>query len=95
MCRPSVNDSRSQTKKENNAIRNVTPVCIIEEKYPKDCGSRQAIINVVVKEQFVKVLPDEVRVWAEEWKFRISEEARKLAEDYIQTRKKRQTPQNL
>ena len=41
----------------------------------------------VVKEQFVEVLLDIVRVWVKERKPRTSEEAGKLTEDYRQTRK--------
>ena len=56
-------------------------------KWLKDCGSRQDVLDAVVNEQFVEVLPDEVRVWVKEWKPRTSVEAGKLVEDYIQARK--------
>ena len=55
------------------------------EKWLKDCGDRQAVIDTVVKEQFVEVLPDDVRIFVKERKPRSSdssEEAGKLAEDY-------------
>ena len=54
----------------------------LAEKWLKDCGSRQAVLGTVVKEQLVEVLPDKIRVWVKEWKPRTSEEAEKLAEDY-------------
>ena len=57
------------------------------EKWLKDCGSRQAVVDALVKEQFVEVLLDEVKVWVKERKPRTSEEAGKLAEDYRQARK--------
>ena len=72
---------------------NETPVELLirvqdlAEKWLKDCGSTQAIIDVVVTKQFVDVLPDDVRVWVKERNPRSSEEAGRLAEDYRQTRK--------
>ena len=60
-------------------------VCIqdLAEKWLKDCGSRQAVLDAVVKEQFVEVLPDEIRKsMVKERKPRTNEEAEKLAEDY-------------
>ena len=44
-------------------------------------------VTVVVKEQFVGVLPEEVRVWVKERKPRTTQEAGRLAEDYRQARK--------
>ena len=57
------------------------------EKWLIDCGDRQAVIDTVVKEQFVEVLLDDVRIWVKERKPKSSEEAGKLAEDYRQPRK--------
>ena len=57
------------------------------KKWLKDCGDRQAVIDTVVKEQFVEVLLNNVRIWVKERKPRSSEEAGKLAEDYRQARK--------
>ena len=57
------------------------------EKWLKNYGSRQTVIDAVVTKQFVEVLPDEVRVWVKERKPRSSEEAGRLAEDYRQVRK--------
>ena len=59
----------------------------LTEKWLKDRGNRQAVIDTVVKEQFVEVLPDDVRIWVKERKPRSSEEAGKLVEDYRQARK--------
>ena len=42
---------------------------------------------MVVTEQFVDVLPDNIRVWVKERKPRSSEEAGRLAKDYRQARK--------
>ena len=59
----------------------------LAEKWLKDSGSKQAVLDAVVKEQFMEVLLDDVRVWVKEWKPRTSEEAGKLAEDYRQALK--------
>ena len=72
---------------------NETPVELVirvrdsAEKWLKDCGDRQAVIDTVEKEQFVELLPDDVRIWAKERKPRSGEEAGELAEHYRQARK--------
>ena len=59
----------------------------LAEKWLKDCANRQAVVDAQVKEQFVKVLPEDVKAWVKERKPRTSEEAGRLAEDYRQVRK--------
>ena len=75
-------------KPKENEIPIELVICIwdLAEKWLKDCGSGQAVLDAVMKEQFVEVLPDDVRVWVKEWKLGTSEEAGKLAEDYRQAR---------
>jgi len=49
-------------------LENETPVGLailvkdLVEKWLKGCGDRPAVVDAVVKEQFMKVLPDEVKV---------------------------------
>ena len=74
-------------KEKETPVELVIRIRHLAEKWLKDCGSRQAVLDAVVKEQFVEVLPDKVRVWVKEQKPRTSEEAGKLAEDYRQARK--------
>lgn len=38
----------------------------LAEKWLKDCANRQAVVDVLVKEQFVEVLPEDVKVWVKE-----------------------------
>ena len=45
------------------------------------------MVDVLVKEQLVEVLPEEARVWVKERKPRTTWEAGRLAEDYRQARK--------
>ena len=74
-------------------LENETPVELairvhdLAEKWLKDCGNRAAVEDTVVKEQFIEVLPEEVRVWVKERKPRTTQEAGRLAEDYRQARK--------
>ena len=79
---------RTVKPKENETpVELVIRVRDLAEKWLKDCGDRQAVIDTVVKEQFVELLPDDVRIWAKERKPRSGEEAGELAEDYRQARK--------
>ena len=74
-------------------LENKTPVELaiqvqdLAEKWLKDCGNRAAVVDAVVKEQFIEVLPEKVRVWVKERKPRITQEAGRLAEDYHQAKK--------
>ena len=61
-------------KENETLVELVIRVRDLAEKWLKDCGSRQAVLDAVVKEQFVEVLPDEV-VWVKERKPLTSEEA--------------------
>ena len=76
-----------EPKENETLVELVIQVRDLAEKWLKDCGDRQAVIDTVVKEQFVEVLPDNVRIWVKERKPRSSEEAGKLAENYRQARK--------
>jgi len=51
------------------------------------CADHAAVIDELFMEQFISVLPEEVRVWVKERKPQSSEEAGRLAENYRQTRK--------
>ena len=53
----------AKPKESKTPIELVIRVQDLAEKWHKDCKSRQAIIDAVVTEQFVDVLPDDVRVW--------------------------------
>ena len=56
-------------------------------KWLKDYRNRGDVIDAIVTEQFVNVLPEDVKVWVKERKPKTSEEAGRLAEDYRQARK--------
>ena len=56
-------------------------------KWLKECGTVQEVVDAVVKEQLLRALPDEVRVWVSERKPTTSTAAGRLAEDYLQARR--------
>ena len=76
-----------QPKENETPVELVIRVRDLAEKWLKDCGNRQTVVDTLVMEQFVEVLPDDVRVWVKERKPRTSQEAGRLAEDYRQARK--------
>ena len=51
-----------EPKENRTPVELVIPVRDLAEKWLKDCGDRQAVIDTVVKEQFMEVLPDDVRI---------------------------------
>ena len=66
----------------------------LAENWLKDCGDRQAVIDTVVKEQFMEVLHDDVRIWVKERKPQSSQEAGKLTEDTDKPEKQSCGPQH-
>ena len=76
-----------QPKENETPVELVIRVRDLAEKWLKDCENRQTVVDALVKEQFVEVLPEDVKVWVKERKPRTSEEAGRLAEDYRQARK--------
>jgi len=75
-------------KEKETPVELVIRVRDLAEKWLQGSRDRRAVVDELVKEQFIEVLPDEVRVWVKERKPRTSEEAGRLAEDYRQARKK-------
>ena len=79
--------SDSKAKREQDSSRVGYPSSIFDREMAEIVGIDRPVIYTLVKEQYVEVLLDKVRVWVKEQKPRTSEEAEKLAEDYKQTRK--------
>ena len=76
------------TPKENETpVELVIHVQDLVEKCLKGCAYRTAVVDELVKKQFISVLPEEVRVWVKERKPCSIEEAGRLAENYRQARK--------
>ena len=56
-------------------------------KWLKEHDTRERVIDIIVMEQFITMLPEGIRVWVKEHKSERSMIAGKLAEDYQQARK--------
>ncbi|ETW98513.1 MAG: hypothetical protein ETSY2_42715 [Candidatus Entotheonella gemina] len=56
------------------------------KKWGRECGTLDALFDLMVKEQLLNCLPEEVRVWIRERKPKDSEEAGELAEAFLQAR---------
>ena len=65
----------------------VTRLTDMAAKWLKKCKTRAKVIDMIVMEQFITMLPKEIRVWVKEHKPGTSMIAGKLAEDYQQARK--------
>ena len=57
-------------------------------KWLKEHDTRTKVIDMNIMEQFITMLPEQIRVWVKEHKPETSMIAGKLAEDYQQARKK-------
>ena len=55
-------------KKNETPVELVIRVPDLAEKWLKGRADRAAVVDELVKEQFVDVLPEEVRVWVKERK---------------------------
>ena len=55
-------------------------------KWLKEHDTREKVTDIIVMEQFITMLPEEIRVWVKEYKPETSMIAAKLAEDYQQAR---------
>lgn len=65
----------------------LTRLTDLAEKWLKVKDTRQKVIDNVVQEQFIDMLPEEARVWVKEWKPNSSIEAGKLAKEFRQARR--------
>ena len=75
-------------KKSEESYRELaTRLADLAEKWLKTYQTRAELLDQVVLEQFLKSLPDEVRVFVKERKPTSSEQASKLADDFRQARK--------
>ena len=66
----------------------VTQIKDLVDKWLKKATTRNKVVDAVVKEQSIQVLPEEAKVWVKEHKPDTSEDAGSLAEDFRQARKK-------
>lgn len=64
-------------------------------KWLKSRKSREEVLDQIILEQFLKTLPDDVRVFVRERGPETSTDAAKLADDYLQARKEEQSNRDL
>uniref|UniRef100_A0A1X7TE36 SCAN box domain-containing protein n=1 Tax=Amphimedon queenslandica TaxID=400682 RepID=A0A1X7TE36_AMPQE len=60
----------------------LTWITDLADKWLVSCTTREEVIDCVILEQFVNVLPEEARTWVKERKPRSSREAGQLAENF-------------
>ena len=68
-------------KKNESPMEMLTRITDLTEKWLKSRDTREKVIDTIVKEQFINILPEETKVWVKERKPTTSVEAGKLAED--------------
>ena len=78
---------KTSKRQEGESFRELA-VCLMDlsKKWTKDCNTIEDIREAVVVEQFINILPDNMRIWIKERKPTTSLEAGKLANDYLQAR---------
>ena len=69
-------------KEHKTPVELVTRTRILAEKWLKKYKTKEEVVDVIIKEQFVEALPEEVKVWVKERRPSTSTEAGQLAEDY-------------
>ena len=73
--------------KEESNKELVTRLHDFAVKWLMEKKTREEVVDHIILEQFLKTLPDDVRVFVQERKPESSEDAAKLANDYLQARK--------
>ena len=73
--------------KEESNKELVTRLHDFAVKWLMEKKTREEVVDHIILEQFLKTLPDDVRVFVQERKPESSEDAAKLADDYLQARK--------
>ncbi|XP_011405491.1 PREDICTED: zinc finger and SCAN domain-containing protein 9-like [Amphimedon queenslandica] len=74
-------------KRTETPLEMLTRITDLADKWLVSCTTRKEVIDCVILEQFVNVLPEEARTCVKEHKPSSSKEAGQLAEDFRQARK--------
>ena len=78
---------RSLKVKEGEAPRElVTRLTDLATRWTRECTSQKELLDLMIKEQLLRMLPEDVRIWVNERKPKNSQEAGELAENYLQAR---------
>ena len=79
---------RSATRNEGETVKDLEiRRTDLARKWSKECTTVEQLLDMIVKEQIMNILPAGVRVWVNERKPKTSAEAAALADDYLQARK--------
>ena len=74
-------------KTNESPMEMLTRIIDLTGKWLKSSDTREKVLDTIIQEQFIDVLPKEARVWVKERKPTSSADAGKLAEDFRQARK--------
>ena len=74
-------------KTNETSMEMLTRVTDLAGKWLSSKDTREKVVDTIVAEQFIGVLPEQARVWVKERKPTSSKEAGQLAEDFRQARK--------
>ena len=77
--------TKKKTEESNREL--VARLTDLAEKWLKNYQTREELLDQVILEQFLKTLPDDMRVFVRERHPTTSNEASKFADDYVQARK--------
>ena len=78
---------RSLRIKEREAARELlTRLTDLVTRWTRECSSKEEILDLIIKEWLLRMLPEDVRIWVNERKTKNSQEAGELAENYLQAR---------
>ena len=74
-------------KTNESPMEMLTRIIDLTGKWLKSSDTREKVLDTIIQEQFIDVLPEEARVWVKGRKPTSSADAGKLAEDFQQARK--------
>ena len=78
---------RGSSKNQGETYRQLaTRIFDMTKKWTKECGSVADVQQLIAVEQYLRALPEGIRVWVGERKPKTAAEAGQLAEDYLQAR---------
>ena len=78
---------RSLKVREGEAPRElVTRLTHLATRWTRECTSKKELLDLMIKEQLLRMLPEDVRIWVNKRKPKNSQEAGELAENYLQAR---------
>ena len=78
---------RTEKKEEESVSELVVRLNDVFRKWTRECDTVEQLADLMVMEQLLNTLPVNVKIWVEERRPKTSEEAARLADDYLRARK--------